>query len=190
MKRNILFILAFIISSTAVAQHCPWDCAGMIIIQSPLSSERFYQAGLALVDTIENEREDIVVDTIFGTGKKTYDECIFLSYEDFTKRRSKKTAIHNCYGHDTMYHFTKGSYIVKFNYCKYQGKKLYIRYYDRYTRGLRFHYIEVPENKRIHLHNYAFELQERRTAELKKKTQPFVMKISCNDLGLRPDDCR
>jgi hypothetical protein len=162
----------------------------MIIVQTPLSKEQFYQAGLALVDRLNNEREKIVVDTIFGTGRETYDECNFLSYEDFTKLRSEKTAIHHWYGFDTIYHFAKGNYIVKYNYCKYKGKKLYIRYYDRYTRGMKFHYIEVPESNRIHLHDYNNELRERKTVELKKMTQPFVMKISCDDLGLRPGDCK
>ena len=184
--KNAICILALLYSSAVFAQHCPWDCAGMIMIQSPVSKDNFYKFSVVLVDSDKKE----ITDTIFGTGKGTWDDCRFVSYEDFTAMRKKKIRIHSWYAYDTVYAFSAGNFIVKFNYCKYQDKKLYIRFVDRYTRGLTFHYIEVPLNRRLHLHNYNNELQQRKTQRLKELTQPLVMKISCEDLGLRPADCK
>lgn len=186
MKRNLLFIIAFITSSFAFAQHCPWDCSGMILLQTDIPKEKLYLLHPVLVD--ENKQE--VVDTVYGTGLDTHDNCEFLSYKDFSALRKKKIALHHWYQYDTFYHFTAGGYIVKYNKCKYNGKKLYMRFEDPHTSGITFRYIEIPENKRMHLHDYNNELRERKTEELKKLTQPFVVNVSCEDWRLGKEDCK
>ena len=175
MKRNFLFIIAFITTSFSFGQHCPWDCSGMILLQTDAPKEKLYLLHPVLVD--ENKKE--VIDTVYGTGLDTHDKCEFLSYEDFTALREKKIGLHHWYGYDTLYHFTAGKYLVKYNFCKYQDEKLYLRFEDPHAGSITFHYIEIPENRRIHLHNYNTELRKRETKELKKLTELFVLKVSC-----------
>ncbi len=139
-----------------------------------------------LVD--ENKKE--IIDTVYGTGLDTHDNCEFLSYEDFTAQRTKKIALHHWYAYDTFYHFTAGRYLVKYNYCKYREKKLYMRFEGPHTRGVTYRYIEIPANNRMHLHNYNNALRERKTKELQKLTQPFVLKVSCEDWKLRTGECK
>lgn len=186
MKSNFLIAIYLFFTAPAFSQHCPWDCSGMIILETSIPQNKIYGQQPTLVD--ENKKE--VVDTIYGTGLDTHDHSEFLSYEDFTALRTKKIAVHHWYRFDTVYHFTKGKYLVRFNFCKYTGKKLYLRYSDRYTRGLRYHYIEIPGDRRIHLHDYYRELNSRKTADLKKLTDPFIIQISCDDLKLRAQDCK
>lgn len=184
MKR-IIFLFFISISFISSAQHCPWDCSGMILLNTTISKEKLYKLHPVLVD--ENKKE--VIDTVYATGSDTDDNCEFLSYEDFTAYRTKKITIYYWYGYDTFYHFTQGGYIVKYNFCKYREKKLYLRFEDAYTRGVTFRYIEIPENLRMHLHDYNNELTGRKTKELKKMTQPFVLNITCTQWGLREKDC-
>lgn len=84
----------------------------------------------------------------------------------------------------------QGKYLVRYNQCAYFGKKLYLRFYDPYTRGLTHRYIEIPENKRIHLHNYSSLLAMSKPVELKALTSPFVLHISCGQWKLREQDCK
>lgn len=158
-----------------MAQHCPWDCAGMIIFETTLDTQAVYDVNPVLVD----ENRYPITDTIFGTGRenKTNDLCKFLYYGDFLANRKEKIKLHHWYQYDTLYGFAAGKYLVKYNFCKYRNTKLYIRYKDRYTRNLVYHYVEVPEGMRIHLHNYNDLLREQNTEALKKELQSFVMKI-------------
>ena len=75
--------------------------------------------------------------------------------------------MHYWYAYDTLYGFAKGNYIVKYNYCKYRDKKLYLRYRDVHTRNLVYHYIEISASQRIHLHNYNNLLRDEKTEVLK-----------------------
>lgn len=184
--KKILYVLTFLSTSFAFGQHCPWDCSGMVMIQTSAPHQELYKMGLKLMD--ENKKE--VIDTIFGTRKETYDDCAFLTFEDFTALRKRKIAIHHWYQYDTLYQFAEGNFIVKFNYCKYSGKKLFLHYYDCYTHGIRSHYIEIPANKRIYLHNYNAELRERKIEQLKRLTQTYVLKLSCDDFQLRDYHCK
>lgn len=168
--KKLLFILSFLILQTGLAQHCPWDCAGMILVQPDIVKTGLYALHPALVD--ENKR--LVVDTIYGTGLNTFDTCRLLSFEDFTRGRTQKIKIHHWYAYDTVYQFAKGDYLVKFNYCKYRQARLYIRIDDPAKVGA-FRYIEIPQEKRIHLHEYNQQLQQKKVAELKKLTQPFIL---------------
>ena len=172
-------------SFRSLAQHCPWDCTGMIVLQIDLPKSTIEHLNLVLVD----ENRKVIIDTIYGTGKATYDECVFLEHDSFIKRRKEKIAIHHWYAHDTVYRFAQGKYIVKFNYCKYRGKKLYLRYLDQYKRSLVFHYIEIPDSNSIHLHDYSTELFERKTEQMKRETRKNVILLGCKDFILRKEDC-
>jgi len=77
--------------------------------------------------------QNVVVDTIYGTGLATYDTCRFLPYEDFLKYRIEKINLHYWYGYDTVYHFAKGHFIVRYNFCRFNrdGRSdLFIRFND------------------------------------------------------------
>ena len=170
-----LLLLAFFIAKSifSYGQHCPWDCTGMILLQTNTTGEKISHLNLVLVD----EKYHPVTDTVFGTGLPTYDVCNFLSYRNFTEYRTRRIALHHWYQYDTMYHFAEGAYIVKYNFCKFKGKKLYLRYLDQQMRSLTYHYIEIPDSSRIHLHDYNNEIRERRTEEMKKKIGPFILKV-------------
>jgi len=158
----------------------------MIVLQPDMPIKAIDKFHLVLAD--ENKRP--ITDTIYGTGKDTYDRCVFLSYDSFTKARSEKITIHHWYSYDTVYKFAKGNYIVKYNYCKYQGKKLYMRYLDQYNRALVFHYIEIPESNRIHLHDYNDELRNGQGEKMKEATKKNVIVLTCGDFLLREGDCK
>lgn len=186
MKKTILSVITFLVASFSFGQHCPWDCSGMILMQTSIPKEKLYLLHPVLVDA--NKKE--VIDTVYGTGLDTHDNCEFLSYEDFTDYRAKKIALHYFYQYDTFYHFAAGGYLVKYNFCKYEGKKLYLRFEDPHTRDVTFRYIEIPANRRMHLHEYNNALLERETQELKKRTQPFVLKVSCEEWKLWANECK
>src|SRR2546423_15281458 len=99
-------LLFFLIK--AAAQHCPWDCSGMIMFQTVSPKATIYKMDPVLVD----ENKIIVTDTMYGTGKETYDSCNFLLYSDFKSSRTKKIAIHHWYQYDTVYDFAGGLYFV------------------------------------------------------------------------------
>src|SRR5262245_44608671 len=97
----MLFFCAAFIFTKGLAQHCPWDCSGMIIVETPVAKGMIYKLEPVLVD----EEKNVIVDTIYGTDKPTYDRCDLLFYDDFTKQRTKKITIHHSYEYDTFYHF-------------------------------------------------------------------------------------
>ncbi|HMU45055.1 MAG TPA: hypothetical protein PKC72_01745 [Chitinophagaceae bacterium] len=185
MKRLLYFSFLLVIFFNASAQHCPWDCSGMIMLQINTPQEHIEKMNLVLVD--EDKKE--IIDTVYGTGKSTYDECRFLYYDDFLEYRTKRIETHYWYKYDTVYHFATGKYLVKFNFCKYNNKKIYLRYMDRYSRVLKYHYIEIPDSNRVHLHNYNNDIRDDNTKELVKALKPFVVQISCEMLGIRDGDC-
>ena len=184
MKYLLLLLLAAT-NQPSLAQHCPWDCSGMILFQSNLSAEQVKELHPVLVD--ENKKD--IIDTIYGTGKDTYDPCEFLYFDEFQQYRTGKIQLHHWYEYDTMYAFAAGAYLVKYSYCKYRGKKLYIRYTDPYTRSLTYHYIEVPEDNRLHLHDYSRELTNREAAKIRELTASKLLLLNCDRWGLRENDC-
>lgn len=184
MKRLLLFCYSGFILTKGLAQHCPWDCSGMIIVETPVMKKTVYKLGPVLVD----EDKKVIVDTMYGTDKPTYDRCDLLTYDDFTKERTKKIAIHHWYEYDTFYHFAAGRYIVKYNYCQYRDKKLYLRYSDPSSKV--YHYIEIPENIRVHLHDYNSQLRERKTEEIKNDLITSVLVLNCEEWNLKTQDCK
>lgn len=182
MRKGLIIIL-FMTSHLAGAQHCPWDCSGMILLKTDATSGEMSRLNPVLVD---GDRK-LVIDTLYGTGlNSTADTCQFLVYEDFLKFRVAKTAIHYWYSYDTVYHFAKDHYLVKYNYCKYNrnNESLYIRINDLNNTPSGYRYIEVTAEKGIHLHNYHRLLNDRKTGELLTALAPMVIFISRVDLGL------
>jgi len=164
MKRVSLVFCGVLVFLKGFAQHCPWDCSGMIIVQTPVAKTMIYKMEPVLVD----EDRKVIVDTLYGADKPTFDRCDFLSYDDFTRRRTEKIAIHDSYEYDTFYHFAAGHYIVKYNFCDYQDKKLYLRYTEPSAKSKIYHYLEIPASNRIHLHDFNSQLRGRKTEEIKK----------------------
>src|SRR6476620_4865408 len=100
MMKTQLFIFVLLLSNNFLfAQHCPWDCTGMILLHTNLPKENLYKLDPVLTDENKNE----IYDTVYGTGKDTWDECKFLSYDDFTAYRTGRIAVHHFYEYDTFY---------------------------------------------------------------------------------------
>jgi hypothetical protein len=186
MKRMLLSVFISLLCHKNFAQHCPWDCSGMLLVNTSVSKVTIYKLKPVLVD----EAKRPIVDTLYGTDKPTYDRCNLLFYDDFTKQRSEKIAVHHFYEYDTFYHFATGNYIVKYNFCEYQDKKLYLRYSDPYSSSDVYHYIEIPQNIRIHLHDYNNQLRERKTEEIKNDLKTSILIMDCDKWKLRKQDCR
>ena len=185
MKKILLLYILLPQSFFLFAQHCPWDCSGMILLQTNVKKDRLYKLDPVLVDENKNE----ISDTMYGTGKDTHDPCSFLFYDDFTAYRIQRIKIHHWYQYDTVYYFAKGLFMVKYNFCNYEGRKLFLRFTDPYSTGLTFHYIEIPDSLRIHLHNYSNELFAGRAEVTRKKIQPFILKVNCEAFFFRKDEC-
>lgn len=154
--KYLLFIL-FFSPLLLKAQHCPWDCSGMILLDTRLSGAEFEKLEPVLVD----RDKKIVIDTVYGTGVDSFDSCYFLSYADFTSYRTKRIQLHYWYKYDTLYHFAAHFYLVRYNYCRF-GKEgntdLMIRFRDPDSGTYR--YIDIPVGRRIHLHNYNMEIRK------------------------------
>jgi hypothetical protein len=192
--QNYLYIMKYALAAFTFtlcslgnfAQHCPWDCSGMIMMRTPVSKEMIYKLKPVLVD----EQKNVVTDTMYGTGLPTYDRCDFLSYEDFVDYRAGKITVHHWYGYDTVYHFAAGNFIVKYNFCKYEGSKLFLRFDDPGSEAVQYHYIEIPEAIRIHLHNISSLLYSRQTAAIRKELQHSILNIACSEWGLKDEYCK
>ena len=186
MKQALLSFFGVLIFLRSFSQHCPWDCSGMIIVETPVAKGMVYKLEAVLVD----EEKKVIVDTMYGTDKPTYDRSDLLSYDDFTKERTKKIAIHHWYEYDTFYHFAAGHYIVKFNFCEYQDKRLYLRYSDPSFKSKVYQYIEIPATNRVHLHDYNSQLRERKTEEIKNDLKASVLVLNCAEWNLKKQDCK
>ena len=185
MKAVLLLLCVSCLLVKGFAQHCPWDCSGMIMVETPVAKGVVYNLEPVLVD----EEKRVIVDTMYGTDKPTYDRCDFLSYDDFTKQRTKKIAIHHWYEYDTFYHFAAGRYIVKYNYCEYRDRKLFLRYSEAPAKSKIYHYIEIPAGNRIHLHDYNSQLRERKTDEIRNDLKESVLVLHCEEWNLKKQDC-
>lgn len=183
MKNSFLFYISLLSFVASSAQHCPWDCSGLIVLRTNISKEQMEKLEPLLV--YENKNE--IVDTIYGTGKETYDRGRLMYYDDFVKYRTERIKLHDWYRFDTVYHFAAGNYLVRYNYCGSDGAKLYVRFYNPNSRGLKYEYIEVPTESRIHLHEYSSKISSRQTEELKAAIQPKTVFVDCKKWLLR--DC-
>lgn len=167
-----------------MAQHCPWDCSGIILVKTDLNADELKKLNPVLVDANKN----IVVDTMYGTGLETYDTCQFMLYDDFKAYRTERTKIHYWYRYDTLYSFANEYAVVKFNFCRYErsGARLYVRYNNLEGSGDTYSYIEVPQEKRIHLHDYNRMINEHAHDAIRNSVQSFIQNISRKQWGL-PD---
>jgi hypothetical protein len=183
MYKNFLSLLAitFIGSLPSAAQHCPWDCTGFLMVKTDVNVAEMRRLDPVLTDAGHN----IVIDTLYGTNKKTWDTCRFLYFDDFMAYRTKRIQVHGFYAYDTMLHFAKGYYVVHYNYCKFQkagNTALYVRIKN--SSG-DYDYIPIADDKRIHLHNFNMEIIEHKTEKLVSMSQPYVITIRKEDLGLK-----
>jgi hypothetical protein len=186
MKKLLLLSVLFSQWFSLLAQHCPWDCSGMILLESDVPESVIAKLQLALVDENKNELND----TVYGTGKDLHDPCIFLPYKDFMAYRVDRIAVDRSYQHDTVYRFAEDLLMVKFNYCNYRDRKLYLRFINRHASPGSYYYVEIPDSLRIHLHEYSTELYAGKKEEIKKKVQPFIVRLDCDAFFLKQEECR
>lgn len=181
MKRLILFLLPAV-SFSSFGQHCPWDCSGMMLMKSDLKAGELQKLNPVLVDAKKN----IVVDTMYGTGLETYDSCRFMFYDDFMTYRTERTKVHYWYRYDTLYKFAKEYALIKFNFCRYKrlDTLLYVRFNNLNDSGQVYSYIEVPQEKRIHLHDYNMQINRNQHDAIREAVQPFVLNITRQQFGL------
>jgi hypothetical protein len=177
--KKLFFLTSYYLLHTAYsfAQHCPWDCAGMIIVETNVPRERIAELRPFLVD----EKGKCI-------ARDTYDECELLYYDDFTEKRKSKVQEHPYYRYDTAYTFAQGKFIVKYNYCDYKGK-LYLSFVNPYRRDLYYEMIEVPENKRVHLHDYNEQIRKCSYQEMDILLKPFILHLDCFAWHLNEYDC-
>ncbi|MBI5858410.1 MAG: hypothetical protein HZB42_12270 [Sphingobacteriales bacterium] len=180
--RKLLFLLFLSFSFSSFAQHCPWDCSGMILIKTDATSSELKKLNAVLVDSNKN----IIVDTMYGTGLETYDTCRFMLYDDFKAYRTERTELHYWYRYDTLYRFADSFALVRVNYCRYKrsGAMLYIRFNKLNDTAQRYEYIEVPQINRIHLHDYNMMINRKEHVAIREAVQPFVLHISRKQFGL------
>lgn len=170
-------------SKTAISQHCPWDCSGMILLKTDISKEEFTKLNPVLVDA----HKQLIVDTVYGTGLATYDSCRFLYYDDFVQYRTGRIKLHHWYRYDTAYYFARGHYLVRFNYCRYArgaDTGLYIRYDDPVLHEPK--YIEVPADRRIHLHIFYRQIYNRLPLDKIESMPALIMQVNRKEWNL-PD---
>ena len=151
----------------------------MLLLQADISGAEMKKMKPVLV----NKNKDLVVDTIYGTGKVTYDTCHFLWYDDFVAYRTARINIHHWYQYDTVLYFASDNYVVHYNYCRYAKTVLYLRITNPETGE--YNYFEIPRNNRLHLHNYNSLIYDRETEKLKKEVEPFIFRLNRENLNLR-----
>ncbi len=175
MKRLFLLLFSFVPISV-FAQHCPWDCSGMILMKTNVSAAELKNLNPVLVDANKN----IVVDTMYGTGLETYDTCRFMFYDDFKAYRTERTKIHYWYRFDTLYTFAKEYAVVRFNFCRYErsGAMLYVRFNSLKDSGDKYNYIEVSQNNRVHLHDHNMQINRKEHDVIREAVKPVVLNIS------------
>jgi hypothetical protein len=181
---RIFLIIVFIAATLpGIAQHCPWDCSGMVLVETNLAPKQMEQAHLMV--TGENKKP--VIDTFSNEGKPFYDTCRLYPYAEFLKKRKEQLKTYRWYQYDTVYHFAENKYLVRFNLCRFYGKKLFLSFQHPYTRNLQIIYIEIPDNKRISLHAISDKLYKRDYEAISKEIAPMIMRLDCKELLRR--DC-
>ncbi len=177
--RYFFTLSLLIITISTSAQHCPWDCSGLLMIKTDATREQMKKLDPTLVDT----NKDPVDQKQYGSGTDTGKLYRFLFYDDFLEFRKSRIKIHNWSAYDTVYHFAKDHYLVRINYCGNSTNDLFIRYNDPATTS-GYKYIEIPPSRRIHLHDYSSEIYRRQTAAILQSIQPFILNISRKEFGL------
>jgi hypothetical protein len=184
--RCLLVSVMIMMVNLAGAQHCPWDCSGLLLFKIEISKKKTNK----LFPVLVNEKKEIIVDTIYGTSKSTFDTCKLLFYDDFQAYRIKRVTQNKWYAIDTVYHFAEGYYIIKVNFCKYRNKKIFLRFTDTGSKKLRYRYVEIANSSLIHLHDYNMEITARKTDLIKEAIAKYLITIDCASLGLKEENCR
>lgn len=182
MKYLLVVLLFF--SRNAEGQHCPWDCSGLVVIQTNMTAAEMVRFKPVLVD----ENKSIVIDTIYGTGGKTWDTARVLPFEAFQQYRTERIQLHRWYNYDTMYRFAAGYYVAKANYCKFAhtGRKLFVRFtLQPPGKNPVYRDIEIAGKGLLHLHDYSIELNQKDAEGIRKRIAALVLTIQRSDLGLR-----
>lgn len=180
--KNILLATFMLLSLNSFAQHCPWDCAGFLMIKTDATPAEMSMLKAALVDS----KKQLVIDTLYGTGKETIDTTNIMEWDEFEKYRKEKTKIHNWYNHDTMLSFAKGYYVVRYNYCKFDNanpQDLSIRYIGP-GHG-HYHFMPVAADKRIHLHDYNSLISKKEKEEILKALESKIINVSRAQWGFQ-----
>jgi hypothetical protein len=171
----LLLVTGLLTFGSLNAQHCPWDCTGFLMLRTDASYKEMKQLQPVLVDG----KKQVIIDTLYGTGKSTNDLCEFLYFDDFKNYRAKKTELHHWYAYDTLLDFSAGHYVVHYNYCRYRRNgtnDLYIRFIDPHDNDA-YHYIEIPASQRIHLHDFSSQIMDRNFTAILDTIEPAIIKI-------------
>lgn len=178
--RKLLILLALLLSVTTGinAQHCPWDCSGLVVVKTNIPVATLKQMGFVLVD----ENKKIITASRKGDSKAFMDTSLLEPYDEFVAKRKAGLNDYHWYQYDTAYHFAEGKYLLHFNHCDGYKKKLYLRYQRAGAAGIKFLYIEVPDNKRISLHDFSDELYGRNYKAISEKIKPNILFLDCKKL--------
>lgn len=180
---KFLIIIIIFLSSHAQAQHCPWDCSGLLVLQSDLSPAELQQLKPVVVD----ENKTAVIDTIYGTSMRTWDTAYVLPFAQFQQYRTARIAEHRWYAYDTVYRFAEGYLVAKLNYCKYahSGRKLFVRFTLPSTgKDPVYKYIPIEGKDLLHLHDYSIQLNRHDTATIRREIGPKIFMLRRSDIGL------
>lgn len=180
---TFLFLVLFFVPMHVNAQHCPWDCCGLLMLKTDLSPDELKKLNPVLVDA----RKNPVIDTLYNSGAATFDTATILQYDDFVSLRARRIGVHHWYAYDTVYYFARDHFVTRFNYCKYSREgntELYIRF-NKPGDPSGFSYLEVPPSRRIHLHDYNNEINTKNTYAILLTIKPYVLVISRREWGLK-----
>lgn len=177
--RYFLLLSLLITSITTAAQHCPWDCSGLLMLKTDATHEEMKRLDPILVDINKNPIDQ----KQYGGGGDSTNLYRFLIYDDFLKFRISRIKINNWNSYDTLYHFAKDHYVVRINYCGNSTSDLFVRYNDP-AAATGYNYIEIPASRRIHLHDYSREINRRETEKILQSIQPFILTVSRKEFGL------
>lgn len=177
--RKLLILLTFLLPAATNAQHCPWDCSGLVVVETNIPGATLKQMGFVLVD----EHKKIITTSRTGDGKPFMDTSLLESYDEFVNKRKAGLNDYRWYQYDTAYHFAEGKYLLHFNHCDGYKKKRYLRYQRAGAAGIKFLYIEVPDDKRISLHDFSDELYDRKYKEISEKIKSNILFIDCKKLS-------
>ncbi len=184
--RCVFLSMILILTVAAKAQHCPWDCSGLVLLKTEVAKEEIYKMKPVLVD----ENKNLIVDTTFGTGKPMYDTCSFLYYDDFLTSRTEKVQLHHWYRYDTVFHFAAGYFVARANYCDSWNKKLYLRFTEPQSNDMKYSYVEIPASSLIHLHQYSREIQDNKMKKILEAVKEVIIEMSCEKWKLRKEHCK
>lgn len=147
MRMILLLALLGLVPLSGRTQHCPWDCAGLVLLETDLPQSFFYYMHPALISIPKGVNKDSALRFHY---RSQYDKPV-LSWPDFKAEVMKGHPGDHSYRYDTLYHFAAGRYLVRFNFCEAASELLFIRFMNPYSRGVKYHYIEVPDSARISL---------------------------------------